>query len=192
MNEEEVISIRQAAKLFGISEQAVYKRLNTTFKPYVVEQLNAQGKPLKRLKASILDDAEKLKLNVKDNRTATDKSTVDTKVEQQYNQPQDAAEMASESVLTAVLQEQISFLREQLETKDRQIESLLKSLQAEQVKTAQLTALLPAPKEPEEQPPDDAAIDRETDPAADQRQDQPQRKGFRAWWHDFWTGSGQQ
>ena len=187
MNNDDVISIRQAAKLFGISEQAVYKRLNTTFKPYVVEQLNAQGKPLKRLKASILDDAEKLNLKVKDNRTATGKSTVDTKEEQQHNQPHNHAEMASESVLTAVLQEQISFLKAQLEAKDGQIESLLNSLRAEQMKTAQLTARLPAPTAQDTQP-DDLQVDQDAAHEDKAAADQPQRTGFLAWWHNFWNG----
>jgi len=169
--------------------------------------LQPRGKAEKRLKSSILDDSTLTKsrkgLQPKHQGLKPSLQPEDAGLQPAEDglQPEkdtaagedrqpDTAETASESAYTAHLVEEVQYLKDQLATKDKQIESLLKSLQAEQYKTAQLTARLTAPKDPDSPPEDPetaSELAHEEDHAADRREEQPQRKGFLAWWHDLWN-----
>ena len=169
---DDLLTVRQYARLAGVSWQSVYKRIkhgDAALQPYIVEQDNGKGKPQIFLKKDLL----------------TSQPTVN-----QDSQPSQAAETPSDSPLVAHLLEEVEYLKGQLATKDRQIESLLQSLQTEQVKAARLTARLTAPEDQEERRADpEIVVDlaQEEDHAVDQRQEQPKRRTFLEWWHDLWS-----
>lgn len=186
---EDVLTVKQAAKLLGISQQAVYKRLDSTFQPYVEQRLNNQGKPQTFLKKSIIDDFREQNAPNKAQGNSTVEQPFNPKVEQPFNpveQPLNTPEMASESVLIASLNERLSDRAEeikrlvaqleakdkQIQAKDEQIAALQENLRAEQILHAKTLAQLEAHAgDPEEHPEDNA----------------PQEAGFfakfRAWWN---------
>ena len=171
----DTISVQDAAKHYGITRQAVYKKMKAAWKPYVVNQLSTDGKPQKRLYTALLED---FPVNQVDN-GLHEVDNHDNQVDKEFTPDQKPSENASEAVSAAFLIEEISFLRDQLKAKDKQIASLSESLKAEQIKSAKLTAMLPAYQE---QPSDAGQSESITQP-----QDQP--KGFLAWWHNFWNGT---
>lgn len=151
----ETISAQEAAELYGITRQAVYKRMLSTWKPYVVNQLSTNGNRQKRLRMDILKD---FPVNQTVNQVDKSLHEVDSKVDTFDNQsvnhdnPVDNAkkpEMASGDDLTA-------FLMKQIETKDKLIESLttqnqrlLEALQAAQMLQAkQMQVQIPEKTEP--------------------------------------------
>lgn len=159
----ETISVGEYAERRGISVQAVYKKLKSPqFKPYI--QKTSDGKT--RLDIAILDDT---KINLNSTKHSTKHSTVEQPFNQPFKQPisQDVSEdslnldstveqpfkrseTASESDLVAHLEEEVKFLR-------TQIERLTDSLQFEQKKNAELSSklqLLQAPDPQPEQNPD--------------------------------------
>ena len=170
----DVLTVRQYAKIAGVSHQSVYKRINhkeSTIQPYVVNRVNPQGKTQTYLKISILDDPELNPSSQPVNPVVQPKvvnpSTVDSQPVNPVDQPPEEPETASGDALTTHLEEEIKFLR-------AQIERLTDSLQFEQRKNAELSTKLhllqaPAEEQPEPEP-------------------QPQ-KGFRAWWNSFWNSS---
>lgn len=183
---EDVLTVRQFAKIVGVSYQSVYKRINhkeSTIQPYIVNRVNRQGITQTYLDKRILDDP---KLNPERqvdsqpvNPATVNQSTVDSQpvnpVDQPLNNPEKATETAPGDDLTAHLQGEVKFLREQLER-------LTASLQFEQKKNAELSAQLHLLQSPQNQEkPPDAAHDGES------LADQPQQKGFRAWWHELWN-----
>lgn len=186
----DTISVQDAAKHYGITRQAVYKKMKAAWKPYVVNQLSTDGKPQKRLYTALLED---FPVNQVDNglhevdskvdrfteKVDSEVDNHDNQVDKEFTPDQKPSENASEAVSAAFLIEEISFLRDQLKAKDKQIASLSESLKAEQIKSAKLTAMLPAYQE---QPSDAGQSESITQP-----QDQP--KGFLAWWHNFWNGT---
>lgn len=189
----DTISIKEAAEKFGISEQAVYKRLNTTFKPYVEQRLNNRGKPQKRLKISILDDAEKLGFN---NRL----TTVEQPLNEPQKPPQESSENASEAVSAAFLEKMLSDkdaeikrLVKQLEDTERRIDKLLedkqKQIDAKDEQIHELHILLDRQINANRQLPayQEQPSDAGQSESIMQPQDQP--KGFLAWWHNFWNGT---
>jgi len=193
----DTISIKEAAEKFGISEQAVYKRLNTTFKPYVEQRLNNRGKPQKRLKISILDDAKDLGFN---NRLTT--------VEQPLNEPQKPPQESSENASEAV---SVAFLEKMLSDKDAEIKRLVKQLEDTERRTERRIEKLLEDKKKELDAKDEqihelhVLLDRQINanlqlPAYQEQpsdagqsesitQPQDQPKGFLAWWHNFWNGT---
>ena len=187
---DDLISVQEAAEYYGISRQAVYKKMRSSWKRYVVNhvnQLTTGSKPQKMLRSAVLTDFPvNQPVNRVDNPVNQIQPQVDKKVDNLVNQVDNPEKSAPESSETAFYREEISFLREQLREKDRQIEAkdeqirkIQESLQAEQLKTAQLAARLPAHPE---QPDQEAAR-----PEPDQGEQQP--TGFRAWWHNLWYGS---
>ena len=187
---DDLISVQEAAEYYGISRQAVYKKMRSSWKRYVVNhvnQLTTGSKPQKMLRSAVLTDFPvNQPVNRVDNPVNQIQPQVDKKVDNLVNQVDTPVKSAPESPETAFLQEEISFLREQLKAKDDQIKALQEivtaaqnSLQAEQLRAAQLAARLPAHPE---QPDQEAAR-----PEPDQGEQQP--TGFRAWWHNLWYGS---
>lgn len=189
----DVLTVKQFAKIAGVSAQAVYKRINhkeSTIQPYVVNRVNPQGKTQTYLDISILDNP---KLNPKHqpvnpvnsqpiNQEPDNPSTVDDQPINPVDQPVEESETASGSVLIESLtarisdkDEEIKRLVAQLETKDKQIERLTDSLQFEQKKNEELATKLHLLQAPAEDQPDPPA-----------QPEQPQ-KGFRAWWNSFWN-----
>ena len=231
---DDLLTVRQYARLAGVSWQSVYKRIkhgDAALQPYIVEQDNGKGKPQIFLKKDLLtsqptvnQDSQPVNLEQstdqpkvvnqstetvnqqpiwtekqstnqstsqpKQSTQAVNQSTGDSQPVNQDSQPSQAAETPSDSPLVAHLLEEVEYLKGQLATKDRQIESLLQSLQTEQVKAARLTARLTAPEDQEERRADpEIVVDlaQEEDHAVDQRQEQPKRRTFLEWWHDLWS-----
>ena len=187
---DDLISVKEAAEYYGISRQAVYKKMRSSWKRYVVNhvnQLTTSSKPQKMLRSAVLTDfSASQPVNRVDNPVNQIQPQVDKKPVNHDNPVDNPEKLAPESSETAFLQEEISFLREQLKAKDDQIKALQEivtaaqnSLQAEQLRAAQLAARLPAHPE---QPDQEAAR-----PEPDQGEQQP--TGFRAWWHSLWYGS---
>lgn len=145
----DTISIKEYAEIKGVSVQSVYKRLDSTLKPYVVQRLNDRGKPQKRLKIEVLDDKAFNPYSTPIQPDSTPDSTpIQPGVEQPLNNPEKPPEMAPGDDLTAHLQEEVKFLRDQ-------IERLTDSLQFEQRKNAELSAqlhLLQSPVEDQQEP----------------------------------------
>ncbi len=173
----DVLTVRQFAKIAGVSYQSVYKRINhkeSTIQPYVVNRVNPKGNTQTYLDISILDDPElnpkRQPINPDDsqpvNRATVNPSPDDSQPINPVEQPSEEPETASGDALTAHLEEEVRFLR-------KEIERLTDSLQFEQKKNAELATklhLLQAPAEDQPEP------------------EQPQ-KGFRAWWNNFWNSS---
>lgn len=109
----DTISIKEAAEYYGISRQAVHKKMLSTWKPYVVNQLSTNGKPQKRLSISVLRD---FPVNHSVNQVDTGLHEVDKKVDDSVNQVDNPSETPGDA-LTA-------FLMKQIETKDEQIKAL--------------------------------------------------------------------
>lgn len=101
MENQELLSVAEYAKIKGVSVQAVYKQLNNSLKPYVVE---VDGK--KKIKSTVFEsEVEK----------------VDKPLNQPLNQP------STESLnhnLIETLNKTIELLQSQLQTKDEQIKAL--------------------------------------------------------------------
>ena len=184
---DDLISVQEAAEYYGITRQAVYKKMRSSWKRYVVNhvnQLTTGSKPQKMLRSSVLTDfpgrkqVDNLTTTLNQNQPEVYKKPVN------HDNPVDNPEKtAPESSETAFLHEEISFLREQLRAKDRQLEAkdeqirqIRENLLTEQIKTAKLTARLTAYQEP----PDQEAARPEPD-----QEEQPQPKG---WWHNLWHG----
>lgn len=212
---DDLLTVRQYARLAGVSWQSVYKRIkhgDAALQPYIVEQDNGKGKPQIFLKKELLTSQPTVNLDSqpvnleqstdqpkvvnqstsqpKQSTQAVNQSTGDSQPVNLDSQPSQAAETPSDSPLVAHLLEEVEYLKGQLATKDRQIESLLQSLQTEQVKAARLTARLTAPEDQEERRADpEIVVDlaQEEDHVADQRQEQPKRRTFLEWWHDLWS-----
>lgn len=178
---EDVLTIKQAAKLLGISEQAVYKRLNTTFKPYVEQRLNNRNKPQTFLKKSIIQDFAEQTEPEKEQGCTTVEQPLNN-VEQPLNNPEKATEAALVDSLNARLNdkgEEIKRLVAQLEAKDKQIQAkdeqiaaLQENLRAEQILHAKTLARLEAHAADPEEP----------------HQDEPKQETgffakFRSWWN---------
>lgn len=160
----DTISIKEAAEYYGISRQAVHKKMLSTWKPYVVNQLSTNGKPQKRLYISVLSD---FPVNQTVNQVDTglhkvDKKTVNhvNQVDNQDNQ-QNTAEEPREDALTA-------FLMEQIRNKDEQIKSL-QDANTSLLRQIEALTLLQAKQQ---------LI---TAPAEDQKQ--------QSWWYRFWHGT---
>ena len=184
---DDLISVQEAAEYYGISRQAVYKKMRSSWKRYVVNhvnQLTTGSKPQKMLRSAVLTDFPvNQPVNRVDNPVNQIQPQVDKKVDNLVNQVDNPEKLAPESSETAFLHEEISFLREQLRAKDRQLEAkdeqirqIRENLLTEQMKTAKLTARLTAYQEP----PDQEAARPEPDQG-----EQPQPKG---WWHNLWHG----
>lgn len=180
---EDVLTVRQYAKIVGVSYQSVYKRINrrdSTIQPYIVNRVNRQGIAQTYLDKRILDDS---RLNAQRqvdsqpvNPATVNYSTVDSQPFNPVEQPLNNPETAPGDDLTAHLQEEVKFLREQ-------IERLTDSLQFEQRKNAELSAklhLLQAP--PEDQPQDQQQANPE----------QEQSKGFFARFRSWWNSTAPQ
>ena len=186
----DVLTVKQFAKIAGVSAQAVYKRINhkeSTIQPYVVNRVNPQGKTQTYLDISILDNP---KLNPKHqpvnpvnsqpiNQEPDNPSTVDDQPINPVEQPSEEPETASGDALTAHLKEEVIFLRKEVErltdSLQKEIGRLTDSLQFEQKKNEELATKLHLLQAPAEDQPDPPA------------QPEPPKKSFRAWWNSFWN-----
>jgi len=186
----DVLTVKQFAKIAGVSAQAVYKRINhkeSDIQPYVVNRVNPQGKTQTYLKISILDDPElnpsNQPVNPVEQPEVVNQSTVDDQPINPVEQPSEEPETASGDALTAHLKEEVKFLREHIETLSANLQDeknhsaeILKSLQFEQSRNRELEQQVKllqthAEDQPEPEPPE------------------PPKKSFRAWWNNIWNST---
>lgn len=186
----DVLTVRQFAKIAGVSYQSVYKRINhkeSNIQPYVVNRVNPKGNTQTYLDKRILDDPElnpkRKPINQDDsqsvNRAAVSLSPDDSQSVNPVDQPVEEPETASGDALTAHLKEEVIFLRKEVErltdSLQKEIERLTDSLQFEQKKNEELATKLHQLQAPAEDQPDPPA------------QPEPPKKSFRALWNNFWN-----
>ena len=160
----DTISVKEAAEYYGISRQAVHKRMLSTWQPYVVNQLSTNGKPQKRLKISVLSD---FPVNQTVNQVDTGLHQVDKKVDDSVNQTVNH-DNQQEQPLTHVESTLEAFLMKQIQIKDEQIKSL-QDANTRLLGQIEALTLLQAKQKLIEAP------------AADQQK--------HSWWYNFWHGT---
>lgn len=204
----DTISIKEYARLKGITVQAVYKKLKTPlYKPYIIKENGGQTKLIK----AILDDPQindnSTKHSTRFSTVEREFSTIDSTVERgrkapvsgTYCETEDSTVERNHSTVDSTVEQPFktaekapgddltALLQKQLEIKDEQIKALTERLQAEQDRNAETLKSLQFEqgrnRELEQQ------LKLLQAPAEDQPQEQPDQpqKGFRAWWNNFWN-----
>jgi len=130
---ETTLTVKQFAECEGVTTAAVYKKLNTSYKPFVTVD-NTKGRPEKRINAIALSDKGKAMLNEVINQSYK-------RVDNGYKHEQTAERSDSEPADERI-EKLISALTEQLKTKDAQIEQLMQDNAAKTTEIQRLTELL--------------------------------------------------
>ena len=125
MDEKQYLTVAEYAELEGITTQAVYKKLKTQLKPYVVVVSRRKCIDISALKAHEVEEQ--------------------TIKEQLLNQPNQPFQPSNQPTFQPSNQPNQPFQpiwEKQLEEKDKQIESLLRQIESLQAQNSNLTELL--------------------------------------------------
>lgn len=186
---EKLYTVKDFAEQANISQQAVYKQINSRLKPFI-HTVNGQ----KFIEAAALEkfystqieqpfnpDSTAKNLDIQPRVVQSDSTVIQPeKVEQKQHELEDQIKELQSQIKQIVEneQEERQFLREQIKQKDKQIESLTENLKiAQQLAAADKKKILELEAKQEENKQEEIAV--AVDPAAKEEEiEKPKRKGF--------------
>lgn len=186
----DVLTVRQFAKIAGVSYQSVYKRINhpdSTIQPYIVNRVNPQGKRQTYLDISILDDPDlnpsSQPVNPRDSQPVNPATVNPSTVDSQPINPQEDAEEQPEAVSGDDL---TAFLKSQIEIKDKLIQELTERLQAAQESNAETLKSLQFEQGKNRDLSEKLLLLQAPDPQPEQNPDPPKERFIdkvKTWWN---------